>query len=243
MQMSMIFVALDYSQPAEAWALVNKLMAYDVGYKVGLELFCSAGPELVRALADRGYKVFLDLKFKDIPNTVSRTVKSMAGLGAYMLNVHCSGGSSMMKAAAEAAAEHKAQTGCRPLVIGVTILTSLNDEQICDVSGPQFLNIQDKVERMARKAAVCGLDGVVCSPQEIQIVRQAVVYTPFKIISPGIRGADAPADDQKRTASAAEAVQAGADYLVIGRPITQAADPAAALQAFQNHISATAASI
>jgi orotidine-5'-phosphate decarboxylase len=223
-----ILVALDVESAERALALADALRGSVAGFKVGKQLFTAEGPAVVRTLAARGDRVFLDLKFHDIPNTVAGAIASSATTGAWMVNVHASGGRKMMQAAAEAAATTAARSNRqRPLVIGVTVLTSLDDAQIREVGITQ--TVMDQVIRLARLARESGLDGVVASPHEIEAIRREC-GPHFVIVTPGIRPAiGAPAhDDQARTMTPAQAVAAGASYLVIGRPITGAADPLAA---------------
>ncbi len=239
--MNPILVALDVDSAGKAIALADALRGAVGGFKIGKQLFTAAGPAMVRELAGRGDRVFLDLKFHDIPNTVAGAVQSAVATGAWMVNVHCSGGSAMMKAAAEAARKAAEASGrARPLVIGVTVLTSMNDEALAEVgvSRPML----EQVVHLARLAQASGLDGVVASPQETPAIRQAC-GPDFQIVTPGIRplrldGNDTSSpsrsgqaldeqgkDDQARTLTPAEAMSAGASYLVIGRPITGAPNP------------------
>ena len=217
-----VFVALDTADLDQAVAWAGAVRPSVGGFKLGLEFFNSNGADGVRRIIDLGLPVFLDLKFHDIPNTVAGAVRTVAGLGAAIINVHASGGSAMLTAAAEAAAKHGAT---RPLVIAVTVLTSLDDDDLASVgqTGPAG----SQVERLARLAQSCGLDGVVCSPTEIAALRTAC-GDGFRLIVPGIRPAWASAGDQKRTMTPRQARDLGADVLVIGRPITRSDDPAAA---------------
>ena len=217
-----IIVALDYATAAEALALAQRLDPARCRVKVGKELFTAAGPALVEQLVSHGFDVFLDLKFHDIPNTVAAACKSAAALGVWMVNVHASGGRGMMQAA------RAALTGLPrpPLLIAVTVLTSLGADDLRELGhaeAPQVL-----AERLARLAADSGMDGVVCSAQEASRLRTACGPA-FCLVTPGIRPADAAADDQKRIVTPQAAIAQGADYLVVGRPITRAADPLAAL--------------
>jgi len=228
--MNRILVALDVDSKAKALALADTLRGTVAGYKIGKQLFTAEGPDVVRALTARGDRVFLDLKFHDIPNTVAGAVSSAIGTGAWMVNVHASGGSAMMRAAAEAARITAEKTGApRPLVIGVTVLTSLDEAGLAEIGTTRSL--ADQVVHLATLAQRAGLDGVVASPHEIAAIRRAC-GPDFVIVTPGIRPAgQAGRDDQARTLTPREAVAAGATYLVIGRPITGAADPHAAARA------------
>ena len=224
-----IIVALDFSEAAPALALVERLDPALCRLKVGKELFTTAGPELVRALVARGFEVFLDLKFHDIPNTVGAACRAAARLGVWMLNVHASGGRRMMTAAREAIADLSKP----PLLIGVTVLTSMSAEDLGEVGVSDAP--ADQVRRLARLTQSCKLDGVVCSAQEAAMLR-ADLGPDFRLVTPGIRPAGADAGDQRRVMTPAEALRAGASDLVIGRPITGSADPLAALQAIRSEI-------
>jgi orotidine-5'-phosphate decarboxylase len=217
-----VFVALDVPGGEEARCLVDRLKGEATSFKIGLQLFCSAGPGLVRELAADGSSVFLDLKFHDIPNTVAGAVRSVAGLGAAVINVHCSGGPEMLRAA-RAALEGEN----RPALVGVTVLTSLNDDDlrtlgVAHTSGGQVL-------LLARMAKESGLDGVICSAKELPLLRRELGED-FLLITPGIRPAWSEAGDQKRITTPKQALQSGASALVIGRPVTGAPDPAEAMR-------------
>jgi orotidine-5'-phosphate decarboxylase len=219
-----VFVALDFHSAVDALALAGRLSPRDCGLKVGKELFTSAGPDLVRELAGRGFAVFLDLKFHDIPNTVAGACAAAARLGVAMMNVHASGGRAMMTAAREAIGRGSGD----PLLIAVTVLTSLADGDMRDLGIDA--TAQAQALRLALLAKECALDGVVCSAQEAPALR-AGCGPGFKLVTPGIRPADAAKDDQARIVTPMAAIRNGADYLVIGRPITHAADPVATLAA------------
>ena len=224
-----IIVALDYAAAQAALDIAARLDPVLCRVKVGKELFTAAGPALVETLVARGFGVFLDLKFHDIPNTVASACKAAARLGVWMMNVHASGGIAMLQAA-RAALEGHAQ---RPKLIAVTVLTSLAQSDLAAI-GMQG-SAAEAVLRLARLAQQAGVDGVVCSAQEAQALR-AACGAGFNLVTPGIRLADAVQDDQKRVMTPRAALNAGADYLVIGRPITQSADPLATLQRIQREI-------
>ncbi len=224
-----IIVALDFADAASALALVERLDPGLCRLKVGKELFTAAGPELVRVLVARGFDVFLDLKFHDIPNTVAAACRAAAGLGVWMLNVHASGGHRMMMAAQEALSD----LSQRPLLIAVTVLTSMRAEDLSEVGVADAP--ADQVLRLARLSKQCKLDGVVCSAQETSMLR-ADLGADFRLVTPGIRPTGAEIGDQRRVMTPAEALRAGSTDLVIGRPITAAADPMAALKQIQSEI-------
>jgi orotidine-5'-phosphate decarboxylase len=224
-----IIVALDYADAASALALVERLDPALCRLKVGKELFTAAGPELVRTLVARGFEVFLDLKFHDIPNTVAAACRSAADLGVWMLNVHASGGRRMMIAAQEALAG----LAQRPCLIAVTVLTSMNADDLAEVGVADAP--ADQVLRLARLTQACGLDGVVCSAQEASMLR-ADLGAEFRLVTPGIRPAGAETGDQRRVMTPTEALRAGATDLVIGRPITAAPDPLDALKRIQTEM-------
>jgi orotidine-5'-phosphate decarboxylase len=221
-----IIVALDFADAVSALKLVDRLDPALCRLKVGKELFTAAGPEFVRELVARGFDVFLDLKFHDIPNTVAAACRAAASLGVWMLNVHASGGRRMMIAAREALADLPQP----PLLIAVTVLTSMSAEDLSEVgvaAAPA-----DQVLRLARLTRACQLDGVVCSAREAALLRVDLGES-FRLVTPGIRPAGADTGDQRRVMTPLEALRAGASDLVIGRPITAAADPLAALQQIQ----------
>lgn len=222
---SPVIVALDYDSSDAALAMADQLDPALCRVKVGKELFTIAGPQLVRDLVARGFQVFLDLKFHDIPNTVAAAVRAAAQLGVWMVNVHASGGARMMEAAL-AALEPFGDD--RPLLIGVTVLTSTAPEELAEIGVNRSL--AEQVSALAGLVQRSGLDGVVCSAQEAQALR-AQCGENFALVTPGIRPAGSAADDQRRIVTPAQALDWGSDYLVIGRPITAAADPARALQA------------
>jgi orotidine-5'-phosphate decarboxylase len=226
--MGQLLVALDVESGARALALATELRDVADGFKVGSRLFTLEGPALVRQLVDAGANVFLDLKFHDIPNTVAQAVEAAVLTGAWMIDVHASGGVPMMQAAAKAGAEAAARTGRpKPLVIGITVLTSMDEATLRE--GGIERPVLDHVLGLARMAQKAGLDGVVASPQETAAIR-AACGPDFIIVTPGIRGASAGTEknDQARTMGPAEALNAGASYLVVGRPIIGGSDPRAA---------------
>jgi orotidine-5'-phosphate decarboxylase len=232
-----LLVALDFSTPHEAIALADRLRGVVGGFKVGSQLFTSAGPDVVRTLVARGDRVFLDLKYHDIPNTVAGSIAAASDLGVWMVNVHAAGGHAMLVAARDAAHAKNPQ-GRRPLVLAVTVLTSLDAATLTSIG--VAASPVDQVVRLAKLAEAAGLDGVVASPQETGTLRRAC-RTGFVIVTPGIRGGSAVSgrDDQQRTATPKGAVEAGSTYLVVGRPITAAPDPREAATRIAAEISAT----
>jgi orotidine-5'-phosphate decarboxylase len=233
--MNPILVALDLPSGGAALALADRLRGTVGGLKVGSQLFTAEGAPLVRTLVEKGDRVFLDLKFHDIPNTVAGAVRAAAGLGVWMVNVHAGGGPGMMRAARRAADEAASPgPGRPPLLIAVTVLTSFAEETLRAVGVDR--PIAEQVGTLAAMAQDAGLDGVVASPQEIGVIRRRC-GPEFVIVTPGIRqGPPSPGDDQVRTMSASEAIAAGANYLVIGRPIARADDPAAAARALAEEV-------
>jgi len=226
---SPIIIALDYPEPKQALDFVKRLAHKRCRVKIGKELFTRAGPALVEELVKQDLEVFLDLKFYDIPNTVARACEAAADLGVWMINVHASGGRKMLLTARETLEKRSS----RPLLIGVTILTSL---EMVDLYGIGFHGtLEENVLRLARLSHACGLDGIVCSSQEITAVRQSINQE-LTLVTPGIRLADATPDDQKRIMTPTQAFKLGADYLVIGRPITAAPDPLQVLSEIETAI-------
>ena len=219
-----IIVALDFPSRDAALALAGQLDPALCRVKVGKELFTRCGPPVVEALQAKGFEVFLDLKFHDIPNTTAMAVKAAAELGVWMVNVHCSGGLRMMAACRETL---DTLSGQKPLLIGVTVLTSMEQADLADIG--LDLQPQQQVLRLAGLAEKAGLDGLVCSAQKAQPLKAQ--FAGLQLVTPGIRPAGSNADDQKRILTPRQALEAGSDYLVIGRPISQAADPAQALVA------------
>lgn len=230
-----IIVALDVDSANRALDLFEALRDVVGMFKIGSQLFTAAGPDVVRQIVARGGRVFLDLKFHDIPNTVTAAGVEATRLGVSIFNVHAWGGVEMMRRTAAAVAETAAREGLtRPKVIAVTLLTSLDEQALeqIGISGEPH----SVVARLARITADSGLDGVVASPQEIEIIRNAVSPSTFLIVTPGIRSSQATGDDQRRVMTASQAVRAGADYLVIGRPILTADDPANAARVIAREV-------
>jgi orotidine-5'-phosphate decarboxylase len=231
MSLSKVIVALDYPDAAPAMQLVARLTPELCRLKVGKELFTRAGPQLVEDLVARGFDVFLDLKFHDIPNTVASACHAAADLGVWMLNVHALGGERMLQAAKEGVA----RASQSPLLIAVTVLTSMDEADLAAVglSGTPL----DNVLRLAHLAQQAGLDGVVCSSRETAVLRERL-DAGFRLVTPGIRPAGSQTDDQRRVMTPADAIGSGADYLVIGRPVTRADDPVRVLRTINSELSA-----
>lgn len=224
-----IIVALDVPSAEQAVALAGKVAPFVGAFKVGKELFVSSGPDIVRRLRATGASVFLDLKFHDIPNTVAKAVAAATRLDVQMLTIHCGGGGEMMRAAEASAQETAATLGHpAPLVLGVTVLTSMDAAALAELGGEA--DVARQVERLATLAARSGLRGLVCSPLELAPLRRILPAT-MELVTPGIRTGAEKADDQKRTLSPREALTAGASWLVIGRPIYAAPEPAKAAEA------------
>ena len=224
-----VIVALDFPATAPAIDLLARIDPRQCRVKIGKEMFTRAGPGFVEAVAARGFEIFLDLKYHDIPNTVAAACAAAADMGVWMLNVHASGGRRMMNAAVERLAGLRE----RPLLIAVTILTSLGQEDIAEIGYAG--TPADNVMRLAALAERSGLDGVVCSPLEVAALR-AQSGSEFRLVTPGVRPAGATADDQRRVMTPGDAMRAGASYLVVGRPITAASDPLASLAAINAEV-------
>jgi orotidine-5'-phosphate decarboxylase len=232
-----VFVALDFADPMRALALAARLDPQTCGLKVGKEMFVVAGPEPVRWMVERGFNVFLDLKLHDIPNTAAQACSAATRLGVFMLNVHAGGGRAMLAACRDAVTRAARDERRAPLLIAVTVLTSLGDADLRETghSEPAYA----LALRLATLARDCKLDGVVCSALEAPALRQAL-GPQFKLVTPGIRPAGASPDDQARVVTPEAAVANGADYLVVGRPVTQAEDPVAALAAINRSLGVVA---
>jgi orotidine-5'-phosphate decarboxylase len=231
MQQSKVVVALDFEDKKQALSFVDKIEPSSCRLKVGKEMFTYYGPDFVKYLVDKKFDVFLDLKFHDIPNTVAKACIAAADLGVWMVNVHASGGQAMMERAQVALEKFK---GDKPLLIAVTVLTSMDQAQLEGIG----INVspQEHVLRLAKLTKQSGLDGVVCSAQEATMLKQQL-GNEFKLITPGIRPAGVATDDQQRVMTPQQAMAAGVDYMVIGRPITQSPDPLATLTEINRSIS------
>ncbi len=223
---SRLIVALDVGSLSKATDLARRLAPHVAAVKIGSQLFTAEGPRAAQAMHEAGLRVFLDLKFHDIPNTVAGAVTSASSLGVWMLNVHCSGGPAMLDAAAKAAAA--AAPAKRPFVLGVTVLTSFDEASLQATIGTTR-TLREQVRHLARYAQAAGLDGVVASPHEITDIRESCGAN-FMIVTPGVRPAEASRGDQRRVMTPEEAVRTGADYVVVGRPILAARDPVQAAQ-------------
>jgi orotidine-5'-phosphate decarboxylase len=223
-----IIVALDVPTATDAVSIVNELKGAVGAFKIGLQLFTSAGPDFVRKLVTWDARIFLDLKFHDIPNTVAKASIEAAKLGVWMFNVHASGGSEMMRRTVEEVAETCDRESIeKPLIIAVTVLTSSNNDTLKEIGVVN--ETEEQVLKLAELTAKCGLDGVVASPNEVEPIRARIASNEFRIVTPGIRPSSATKDDQKRVMTPGSAVFKGSDYLVIGRPITSAPDRLAAV--------------
>ena len=225
-----IIVALDYPTEARAFQLIDQLDAQLCRLKVGKEMFTHLGPVFVEKIQAKGFEVFLDLKYHDIPNTVAKACEAAASLNVWMLNVHASGGRRMMEAAADAIANHQN----KPYLIAVTVLTSMSQEDLVELGINE--TPADQALKLAKLTQSSGLDGIVCSAQEASIMRKNLKHD-FLLVSPGIRPAGSKADDQRRIMTPLDALSAGSNYLVIGRPITQSDDPLGVLRTINSEIS------
>jgi orotidine-5'-phosphate decarboxylase len=224
-----IIIALDYPNEASAWQLIDQLDAKMCRLKIGKEMFTHLGPDFVRKVINKGFDVFLDLKYHDIPNTVAAACEAGADLGVWMMNVHAAGGRKMM----ETAANRLAKLQSRPLLIAVTILTSLSADEVAEIGYPG--SPQDNVSRFAELTESSGLDGVVCSPLEAGVLR-GERCADFRLVTPGVRPATASMDDQTRVMTPSDAMRAGSDFLVVGRPITAAENPLESLRAINAEV-------
>ena len=223
-----IIVARDYPEQSKALALIDQLDADLCRLKVGKEMFTHLGPSFVEKIQSKGFDVFLDLKYHDIPNTVAKACEAAASLGVWMVNVHASGGRAMLEAARKALPQNG-----DTLLIAVTVLTSMGEEDLREINIPVSPDAQ--VKTLARLSADCGIDGVVCSARETAVLHQEI-GNDFLLVTPGIRPAGDSLDDQKRVMTPAEAIKSGSNYLVIGRPVTQAQDPTAKLRMIMDEI-------
>ena len=238
--MKKLIVALDVDNAQKARELVHTLRRMVAMFKIGMQLFTAAGPALVREIVDSGERVFLDLKFHDIPNTVAAAGIEATRLGVSMFNIHAAGGSEMMQRTANSVAECASSEGrSRPLVIAVTVLTSADSSTLAEVS--PGLDPAVLVPRLALLAEASGMDGVVASPREAAIVRSVVTRPDFVVVTPGVRPSGAALLDQRRVTTPREAVLAGADYIVVGRPVIEAPDPARAAQRIIEELGLSAA--
>lgn len=230
--MSKLIIALDFAQSSQAISLIEQLNPQQCALKIGSELFTCSGPVLVQEMIKRGFRVFLDLKFHDIPNTVAQACQAAADLGVWMITVHAAGGEAMLQAARKACA---AYGETRPKLVAVTVLTSLAEQDLLSVGVESSLPQQ--VERLALLAQTMGMDGVVCSAQEVAQIKK-ICGQAFLAVTPGIRLPGDAVDDQARVITPRDALNAGSDYLVIGRSITKAADPAEVVQQLQQYVQA-----
>jgi orotidine-5'-phosphate decarboxylase len=237
-----LIVALDVETASEALRLVNVLRGLTGMFKIGMQLFTAAGPALVREIVNSGERVFLDLKYHDIPNTVALAGVEATRLGVSIFNIHAAGGSEMMRRTRDAVDEcARAEGHAPPLVIAVTVLTSANESVLNEIGQP--LSPEELVTRLALLAEASGMDGVVASPREVGIVRAAVKKSDFVVVAPGVRPAGADLFDQKRVATPLQAIQAGADYIVVGRPILDAPEPARAAQQILDEMESSALTV
>lgn len=241
MNINRLIVALDVDNAKKALDLCNALRGIAGMFKIGSQLFTAAGPHLVNEIVSSGQHVFLDLKYHDIPNTVALAGVEATRLGVSIFNLHAAGGSEMMRRTKDAVSECAGTEGhAPPLVIAVTLLTSANQDTLSEVG--QISGPEDLVTRLAQLAEASGMDGVVASAREVGGIRSAVKKSDFVVITPGVRPAGTALSDQKRVATPREAIQAGADYIVVGRPILEATDPARAAQQILDEMEASAAS-